>query len=125
MHPARTSEGDDERTDGMEIVWLPSADEAFFKLLKDVESLFGALVAEQVSERIYSHIDLLASFPGIGVRDFFFSNAVVRYLVNTPNIIYYTIVFDKVVIVSILNSRQSPENIHRVIADILKSNNLL
>lgn len=125
MHPARTSEGDDERTDGMEIVWLPSADEAFFKLLKDVESLFGALVAEQVSERIYSHIDLLASFPGIGVRDFFFFNAVVRYLVNTPNIIYYTIVLDKVVIVSILNSRQSPENIHRVIADILKSNNLL
>ena len=125
MYFSRTSEGHDERTNGMEIVWLPSADEAFFKLLKDVEGLFGTLVAEQVSERIYSHIDLLGSVPGIGVRDFFFSNAVVRYLVNTPNIIYYTIVFDKVVIVAILNSRQSPENIHRVIANILKSNNLL
>ncbi len=125
MYPPRTSEGDDERTDGMEIVWLPSADEAFFKLLKDVECLFGALVAEQVSERIYSHIDLLTSFPDIGVRDFFFPNAVVRYLVNSPNVIYYTIVLDKVVIVSIFNSRQSPENIHSVIANILKSNNLL
>lgn len=111
----------------MEIVWLPSADAAFRKLLRDVEVLFGTLVAEQVSERIYSHIDLLASFPGIGVCDSRFSTIEVRYLVNTPNIIYYTrsLKNNKVIVISILNSKQSPENIYRVLVDALKANNLL
>ncbi len=111
----------------MEIVWLPSADEAFRKLLRNVDDLFGIIVAERVSERIYSHIDLLVSFPGIGVCDSRFSTIEVRYLVNTPNIIYYTRSSnnDKVIIISILNSRQSPENIYRVLADALKANGLL
>lgn len=109
----------------MEIVWLSSADKAFLELLKHVEEAFGTLVAEQVSERIYSHIDLLALFPYIGVRDSRFLSIEIRYLVNTPNIIYYTVFRDKVILLSILNSRQSPDRIYQILAKILETNQSL
>lgn len=72
-----------------------------------------------------SHVYLLASFPNMGMCDFRFSTIEVRYLVNTPNVIYYTKSDDKIIIISILNSKQSPENIYRVLADALKVNGLL
>lgn len=75
----------------MEIVWLASAIEDFVSLLEKVDSLFGKAVATKVKYKISSHINLLASFPCMGMRDFYFSDDKydVRYLINTPNVIYY------------------------------------
>lgn len=59
------------------------------------------------------------------MRDFRFSSIEIHYLVNTPNVIYYTLFENRVIILSIFNSKQSPENIQRMLADILKANGLL
>lgn len=61
----------------------------------------------------------------MGMRDFRFSSIEIHYLVNTPNVIYYTLFENRVIILSIFNSKQSPENIQRMLADILKANGLL
>ena len=100
----------------MEIVWLASAIEDFVSLLEKVDSLFGKAVATKVK------YNLLASFPCMGMRDFYFSDDKydVRYLINTPNVIYYAISRNEILIISILDTRQSPEMIHHTIAEILK-----
>jgi len=58
----------------------------------------------------------------MGMRDFYFSDDKydVRYLINTPNVIYYAISRNEILIISILDTRQSPEMIHHTIAEILK-----
>lgn len=106
----------------MEIIWLPSALYDFACLLDNVEALFGHLVAVKVRQKLTSHINLLASFPRIGVHDSDFSDASreIRYLVNTPNLIYYAISRNEIVIISILDSRQSPETIRRILTENLK-----
>ena len=106
----------------MEIVWLASAIEDFVSLLEKVDSLFGKAVATKVKYKISSHINLLASFPCMGMRDFYFSDGKydVRYLINTPNVIYYAISRNEILIISILDTRQSPEMIRHTIAEILK-----
>lgn len=109
----------------MEIIWLPSATEDLISLLNRVDDLFGSSVSIKVNQKIMSHVYLLSSFPYMGMRDSRFSSIEIRYLVNTPNVIYYTRSDDKIIIISILNSRQSPENIYRVLVDALKASNLL
>lgn len=106
----------------MEIVWLASAIEDFVSLLEKVDSLFRKAVATKVKYKISSHINLLASFPCMGMRDFYFSDDKydVRYLINTPNVIYYAISRNEILIISILDTRQSPEMIRHTIAEILK-----
>ena len=77
----------------MGITWSPAATDDFLSILKKVEELFGKMIAIKVSNKIQLHIGLLSSFPQIGVRDAIFSTADrdVRYLINTPNLIYYAI----------------------------------
>jgi len=41
-------------------------------------------------------------------------------LINTPNVIYYAISRNEILIISILDTRQSPEMIRHTIAEILK-----
>ena len=96
--------------------------EDFVSLLEKVDSLFGKAVATKVKYKISSHINLLASFPCMGMRDFYFSDDKydVRYLINTPNVIYYAISRNEILIISILDTRQSPEMIRHTIAEILK-----
>ena len=84
----------------MEIVWLASAIEDFVSLLEKVDSLFGKAVATKVKYKISSHINLLASFPCMGI--------------------YYAISRNEILIISILDTRQSPEMIRHTIAEILK-----
>ena len=109
----------------MEIIWLPSATEDLISLLSRVEDLFGSSISIKVRQKIMSHVYLLSSFSHMGIRDSRFSSIEIRYLVNTPNVIYYTLFQDRVIILSIFNSKQSPENIYRMLADILKANGLL
>lgn len=109
----------------MEIIWLPSATEDLISLLNRVDDLFGSSVSIKVNQKIMSHVYLLSSFPYMGMRDSRFSSIEIRYLVNTPNVIYYTLFENRVIILSIFNSKQSPENIQRMLADILKANGLL
>ena len=105
----------------MGITWSPAATDDFLSILKKVEELFGKMIAIKVSNKIQLHIGLLSSFPQIGVRDAIFSTADrdVRYLINTPNLIYYAIEQEEIYIISICDYRQSPEDILQIISLII------
>lgn len=61
----------------------------------------------------------------IGVYDATFSTIgkEVRYLVNTPNLIYYAIEQEEIYVISICDSRQSPETIRQRIFELLRRYN--
>ena len=106
----------------MGITWSPAATDDFLSILKKVEELFGKMIAIKVSNKIQLHIGLLSSFPQIGVRDAIFSTADrdVRYLINTPNLIYYAIEQEEIYFISICDSSQSPETIRQRISGLLR-----
>ena len=58
----------------------------------------------------------------MGVRDprFSIDEMEVRYLVNTPNIIYYAIIQDVIVIISVFDARCSPDTISTMVVDFMK-----
>ncbi len=108
----------------MEIRWLPSALDELVFLVQNVQEMFGYSVALKVRHKITEHINLLSYFPKMGMKHELLSNCEreVRYLVNTPNIIFYMISDGEIVILSVLDSRQDPEVIRRMIADLLWQN---
>lgn len=97
----------------MEIIWSRSAKETLATVLDYIEEYFDSTVAMKVYNKINNHVDLLVSFPRMGVRDprFSIDEMEVRYLVNTPNIIYYAIIQDVIVIISVFDARCSPDTI--------------
>ena len=93
----------------MEIVWSSLATDNFECVLNYVEEQFGISVAQKTYKTIISKINQLAAFPLIGIPDFDLSSFVeggeVRYLISTPNIVYYLVDNNEVVIVAIVHSK--------------------
>lgn len=108
----------------MEIVWSSLAVEHLIYVLNYVEEQFGVLTAQKTHQKIISKVNQLIKFPQIGIPDFNFFSAVgeleVRYLILSPNIVYYLIDGNEVVVVAVLHSRQSLETIHKIITNFLK-----
>ena len=53
----------------MEIIWSRSAKETLATVLDYIEEYFDSTVAMKVYNKINNHVDLLVSFPRMGVRD--------------------------------------------------------
>mgnify|MGYP001518807651 FL=1 len=103
----------------MEIIWSRSAKETLATVLDYIEEYFDSTVAMKVYNKINNHVDLLVSFPRMGVRDprFSIDEMEVRYLVN---IIYYAIIQDVIVIISVFDARCSPDTISTMVVDFMK-----
>lgn len=108
----------------MEIVWSQLAYEQLLGILTYVEDNFGALVAQKTHQKIQNKVNLLMKYPQIGIIDsdfsILFNGLDVRHLKLSPNVIYYLIDKDRIVIAAILHSKQSPETIRNMISDFLK-----
>ena len=52
----------------MEIIWSRSAKETLATVLDYIEEYFDSTVAMKVYNKINNHVDLLVSFPRMGVR---------------------------------------------------------
>ena len=67
---------------------------------------------------------LLRRLPYIGIIDSDFStlfnNITVRHLKLSPNVIYYLIDENRIVIAAMLHSKQSPETVRKTISEFLK-----
>ena len=108
----------------MEIVWSKLAYEHFLEILIYVENNFGMLTAD-IAVDVTDDIDkLLAKHPYIGIIDSNFStlfnNITVRHLKLSPNVIYYLIDENRIVIAAMLHSKQSPETVRKTISEFLK-----
>ena len=106
----------------MEIVWSPLAVDSLTAVIEYVTDNFGPAVAQKTAERILSKINKLADYPEIGVPDFELSRyrgVTVRHLVMPPNLVYYMIDKDVVVIVVVVHSKQSPQTIRKLVNDAI------
>lgn len=107
----------------MEIVWSQLAYEHLMDVLTYVEDNFGTLVAQKTRRKIQDKVNLLAMHPQIGIIDsdfsIIFNGLTVRHLKLSPNVVYYLIDENRVVIVAILHSKQSPETVRNIIFDFV------
>ena len=107
----------------MEIVWSDLGAGLFKAVLEYVENNYGENVARH---RITEKVEQLKYFPGIGVKDFdlepteFSSSIDVRHLILYPNIVYYLIDGDEVVIIAVLHALQSRETIKTIISEFIE-----
>jgi toxin ParE1/3/4 len=108
----------------MEVIWSALAIEHFVNILDYVEEQFGDAIARETYQKILSKVDRLVHSPQIGVLNndlsLVLKGVEVRHLIHPPNVIYYIIDGDSVVITAILHSRQSPDMMREVIVRFLK-----
>ncbi len=109
----------------MEIVWSKLAYEHFLEILIYVENNFRHVDGDRKHvEKIQDKVNLLAKHPYIGIIDSDFStlfnNITVRHLKLSPNVIYYLIDENRIVIAAMLHSKQSPETVRKTISEFLK-----
>ena len=111
----------------MEIVWSKLAYEHFLEILIYVENNFGMLTAQKTRQKIQDKVNLLAKHPYIGIIDSDFStlfnNITVRHLKLSPNVIYYLIDENRIVIAAMLHSKQSPETVRKTISEFMMRDN--
>lgn len=108
----------------MEIVWSTLAIEHLINILDYVDEHFGTLISQKTHQKILSKIDRLVDSPQMGILNNDFSllaaGVEVRHLLIAPNVIYYIIDCDKIVISAVLHSHQSPDSVREVISQFLK-----
>ncbi len=96
----------------MVVVWSSSAKQDLAYILEDISDNFGSKVAKKVRDRLFAHVNLLGIFTRMGVKVKDISSEVeVRYLINTPNLIFYSVDETSVNIISIFDHRMSPDGI--------------
>ncbi len=97
----------------MDLIWTNEAENDLTNIVANVEEQFGRFVAVKVYNRLLEHINLLGCLPymGVKVKDLSSSEIEVRYLINTPNLIFYSIDQTSVNIISIFDYRMSPDGI--------------
>lgn len=59
-----------------------------------------------------------------GVKDSLFSTdeMEIRYVINTPNIIHYAIIQNTIIIISVFDTRRSPDTINKIVRDFIEYN---
>lgn len=106
----------------MEVIWSRLAKETLASIVEYVEDSFNSTVALKVYDKINNHIDSLAFFPRIGMKDYTLSTAKIeiRYIVNTPNIIHYGIIENTIIIISVCDTRRSPDTINLIVREFME-----
>ncbi len=106
----------------MEVIWSDFAKQNLNSILDYVEDNFGVTVAMKTLQRIRTQVDCLHVFPEIGVRDrkYSVSEYSIRHIAVGPNVLYYMVYPDTVVIGTIVHVRQSPETIDGILVRFLE-----
>lgn len=106
----------------MEVVWSRLAKETLISILEYVENNFNSTIAWKAYCKIREHVDSLALFPRIGMRDCTLSTPKmeIRYIVNASNIIHYGIIENTIIIISIFDTRRSPDTIDKVVKKFIE-----
>lgn len=101
----------------MEIRWLPFASEQLKVVLEYVIDHFGEMTARKSLRRVLDGVDVLRMYPAKGIYDKQFSKngIAVRHLNVGPNMVYYLVDRNEVVVIAIVHCKQSPTTIHRAI----------
>lgn len=101
----------------MEIEWSLFASKQLDAVLDYVENEYGANTAKKTFEKIDASVSTLLKNQTRGVLDEDLSDAqfTVRHLQVFPNLIYYVVKGDFIIIAAVLHYRQSPQTVCKAI----------
>ncbi len=101
----------------MEIRWLPFASAQLKAVLEYVVDHFGEMTARKSLRRVLDGVDVLEKYPAKGIYDKQFSRngIAVRHLNVGPNMVYYIVDRDEVVVIAVMHCKQSLTTINRAI----------
>ncbi len=107
----------------MEVEWSLFASKQLDEVLDFVETEYGSMTAKRVAEKIDASVSRLLKFPESGILDRSLSDnqLVVRHLQLFPNILYYIVKDNFVIVVAIMHYRQSQKTITQAVNRALES----
>ena len=84
---------------------------------------FGEFVSEKSIDKIVQKVERLRNFPKIGTLDPSYSTSVfsVRHVTLPPNVIYYLLEEDTIVIMTIVHMKRSPDYVNKILKRFLES----
>ena len=112
----------------MELVWSSLAKEQLRNVLSYVEEEYGYRIAQKTLLNISQKVNQLLSYPERGILDAklsslsFSDNYVIRHILVLPNVIYYIVKNNSVIIIAIAHTKQSPSTIRKMLKAFLRQN---
>ena len=103
----------------MEIEWSLFASKQLNTVLDFVENEYGSKTAQKVLSKIETSVNSLLSNHARGVLDEDLSDSqfTVRHLQVFPNLIYFVVKGNFIIVVAIMHYRQSPQTVYKNIID--------
>ncbi len=107
----------------MELRWLPFASEQLKVVAEYVKDNFGEFTAKKSIRKILDKVNGLKLSPDTGIWDKKYStNKVkVRHLNVGPNMVFYLVDENEVVIISVMHYKQSPATMNGTIRYVLEN----
>ncbi len=106
----------------MEVIWSKTALRHLGDIVQYVADNFGQTYALKSVERIQKKVESLRRFPESGVLDRRFSTKdyTVHHISLAPNVLYYVVFPEAVVIGIIVHTKRSPRYVNRLMKDFLE-----
>ena len=106
----------------MEVIWSDLAKQNLDSILDYVEDNFGLSIAKKTFRKIDKKVGSLRNFPESGVLDRKYSTGEyeVRHFTLDPNVLYYMVYPDAVVIGVIVHKSQSPKTVDKILRNFLE-----
>ncbi len=105
----------------MEVEWLPFASKQLKEIIAYITENFGENTAKKSLRKIFDRLNHVGRYPESGIWDEKFStaNITIRHLNIGPNIIFYLVDNDHLVVIAVMHSKQSPVTINQTISNLL------
>ena len=106
----------------MEIIWSDIANRHLDFIAEYVEENFGSMTVAKTLDKIDKKVNALAKFPERGVLDRKYSTPdyTVHHINVDPNVIYYMVYPDAIVIGVIVHQKQSPKTVDAILKRFLE-----
>lgn len=91
-----------------EVVWTDNAKADFYSIIEYLKGEWSLKVAERFVEIFYNKIDLITTFPFVGmasVKD----NSIRKILITKHNALYYQVNENTILLLDFFDTRQNPE----------------
>ncbi len=122
MQDAQAGYGRNDGEKRMEIIWSDLANQNLDSILDYVEENFGITTANKTLRKIDEKVSGLINFPESGVLDRKYSTEeyTVHHFTLAPNVVYYMLYPDAIVIGVIVHTKQSPKTVDKILKKFLE-----
>lgn len=106
----------------MEVEWSSFASLQLVKITKYVSEEYGLATANKTLDKLVNKANHLKKFPEASTIDYDLSDDdfTVRHILVLPNVIYYVIKDEYIIIAAVVHSKQSPQTIRKAVKRALE-----